>query len=111
MAGFGGNGGGGDDDEEYRSFTQLAAREASQSGEKRKKGGYLGGRLKRFPGRRRRRRLRSLHLTYHHASRHSYASSTVRVGHNITIADAEKRYGYQPHRVEQVGVLLVVISA
>ena len=110
MAGFGGNGGGGDDDEEYRSFTQLAAREASQSGEKRKKGGYLGGRLKRFPGRRR-RRLRSLHLTYHHASRHSYASSTVRVGHNITIADAEKRYGYQPHRVEQVGVLLVVISA
>ena len=48
--------------------------------------------------------------THHHACRHSNAPSTVRVGDDITIADAEERYGYQPHCVEQVGVLLVVIS-
>ena len=48
--------------------------------------------------------------THHHACRHSNAPSTVRVGDYITIADAEERYGYQPHCVEQVGVLLVVIS-
>ena len=48
--------------------------------------------------------------THHHACSHSNAPSTVRVGDDITIADAEERYGYQPHCVEQVGVLLVVIS-
>lgn len=49
--------------------------------------------------------------THHDASRDSDTSTAVRVGHNVTVADAQKRDCDQPHRVEQIGVLLVVIPA
>ena len=49
--------------------------------------------------------------THHHAGRDRDSPSTVRVGDNITIAYAQESDGYQPHCVQQVGVLLIVISA
>jgi hypothetical protein len=49
--------------------------------------------------------------THHDASRDGDTASAVRVGHNVAVADAQKRDGNQPHGVEQIGVLLVVIPA
>lgn len=38
------------------------------------------------------------------------APAAVSVWHNITVADREEGDGRQPHGVEQIGVLLVVVS-
>ena len=47
--------------------------------------------------------------TYHHARGHRYTPATVGVRNDVSVADAEEGDGYQPHRVQQVGVLLVVV--
>ena len=49
--------------------------------------------------------------TDHHAGGDGDAPAAVGVGHNVPVADAEEGDGYQPHRVQQVGVLLVVVPA
>lgn len=49
--------------------------------------------------------------THHDTSCDSDTSTAVRVGHDVTVADAQERDGDQPHRVEQIGVFLVVIPA
>ncbi len=48
--------------------------------------------------------------THHDACSDGDTSTAVRVGHNVSVADAQERDGDEPHGVEQVGVLLVVIS-
>jgi hypothetical protein len=47
--------------------------------------------------------------THHDAGRDSDTSTAIRVGHDVTVADAQKRDGNQPHGVEKIGVLLVVV--
>ena len=49
--------------------------------------------------------------TYHHARGHRYTPATVGVRNDVSVADAEEGDGYQPHRVQQVGVFLVVVPA
>ena len=49
--------------------------------------------------------------THHDAGRDSDTSTAIRVGHDVTVADAQKRDGNQPHGVEKIGVLLVVVPA
>jgi hypothetical protein len=48
--------------------------------------------------------------TYHHPSSDSYASATVRVGHDVSISHTQEGDGNEPHCVQQVRVLLVVVS-
>ena len=48
---------------------------------------------------------------YHHARGHSNPPATVSVRNNVAVADAEEGDGYQPHRVQQVSVLLVMVPA
>ena len=48
-------------------------------------------------------------LAHHHASGHSDPPATVGVGDDVTVADAEEGDGYQPHGVQEVSVLLVMI--
>ena len=47
--------------------------------------------------------------TYHHARGHRNPPATVGVRNNVAVSDAEEGDGYQPHGVQQVGVLLVVV--
>lgn len=47
--------------------------------------------------------------THHDASRDSDTATAVSVGHDVAVTDAQKRDGNQPHGVEQIGVLLVVV--
>ena len=49
--------------------------------------------------------------TDHYAGGDGDASTAVSVGHNVTVADAQEGYGNQPHGVEQIGMLLVVVPA
>ena len=49
--------------------------------------------------------------TDHHAGGDGDAPAAVGVGHDVPVADAEEGDGYQPHRVQQVGVLLVMVPA
>lgn len=49
--------------------------------------------------------------THHDTGCDGYTSAAVRVGHNVAIADAQERDGDEPHRVEQVGMFLVMISS
>ena len=49
--------------------------------------------------------------TDHYARGDGDASTAVSVGHNVTVADAQEGYGNQPHGVEQIGMLLVVVPA
>ena len=48
-------------------------------------------------------------MTYHHARGHSYAPAAVGVRNNVSVPHAQEGDGYQPHGVQQVGVLLVVV--
>ena len=49
-------------------------------------------------------------LTTHHDARGDRdATAAIRVGHDVAVADAQERDGNQPHRVEQIRVLLVVV--
>lgn len=51
-------------------------------------------------------------LTTHHDARgHRDPTAAVSIGNDITVPDAQERDGDQPHRVEQVRVLLVVVPA
>lgn len=46
--------------------------------------------------------------THHDPCADGDAAAAVRVRHNVTEADAEERDSYQPHGVQQVGVVFVV---
>ncbi len=48
---------------------------------------------------------------HHHAGGDGDASAAVGVGHNVAVSDAEEGDGDQPHRVQQVRVLFVVIPS
>ena len=48
-------------------------------------------------------------VTYHHACGYSNTPTTVGVRNNVSVPHAEEGDGYQPHGVQQVGVLLVVV--
>ena len=50
-------------------------------------------------------------MTYHDAGADGDAASAVRVGHDVAVADRQERDRQQPHRVEQVLVLHVVVAA
>ena len=47
--------------------------------------------------------------SHHHAGGDGDAPAAVCVRHDVPVADAEEGDGYQPHGVQQVGVLLVMI--
>ena len=47
--------------------------------------------------------------TYHHPCGHRYASATVGVRYNVSISNTEEGDCYQPHGVQKVGVLLVMV--
>ena len=49
--------------------------------------------------------------TYHDSGADGDGPSTVRVRHDVAIADRQERDGDEPHRVEQVRVFHVVITA
>lgn len=49
-------------------------------------------------------------MFYHDSCADCYGAAAVRVRDNITIADGKKRYGYQPHGVQEVSVLLGMIA-
>lgn len=49
--------------------------------------------------------------THHYTGGHGNTSTAVSVRHNVTEADAQEGYGYQPHGVQEVRVLLVVEPA
>ena len=49
--------------------------------------------------------------SHHHAGRDGYPTAAIGVWHDVAVADAEEGDGDQPHGVQQVGVLLVVIPA
>ena len=46
---------------------------------------------------------------HHHAGGHSDPPAAVGVGDDVTVADAEEGDGYQPHGVQEVSVLLVMV--
>ena len=45
----------------------------------------------------------------HHAGGDGDAAPAVGVGHDVAVADRQEGDGDQPHRVQQVGVLLVMV--
>ena len=47
--------------------------------------------------------------THHNAGGDGNAAAAVRVGHDVAVADAQEGDGDEPHGVEQVGMLLVVV--
>lgn len=49
-----------------------------------------------------------LSQTHHDTCADGNASATIRVGHDIAKADAQKCYRNQPHGVEEIGVFVVV---
>ena len=53
--------------------------------------------------------MESLGDAHHHASGDGDPPAAVGVGHDVPVAHAEEGDGDQPHGVQQVGVLLVVI--
>ena len=55
--------------------------------------------------------LYPLSQTYHHARSDSNPPPAVGVGHDVPVPNTQEGDGYQPHGVQQVGVLLVVIPA
>ena len=51
------------------------------------------------------------HDTYHHAGGDGDPPAAVGVRHDVAVAHAEEGDGDEPHRVEEVGVLLVMVPA
>ena len=49
--------------------------------------------------------------THHHAGGDGDPSPAVGVGDDISVPHTEEGDGYQPHGVEEVGVLLVMVPA
>ena len=47
--------------------------------------------------------------THHHPRGDGNAAAAVSVRHDVAVTDAEECDGYEPHGVQQVGVLLVVV--
>ena len=48
--------------------------------------------------------------THHHACRDGYAPATVSVWYDIPVSHTQEGDGNEPHSVEQIGMLLIVIS-
>lgn len=53
-------------------------------------------------------RLRMRQRTHRDTTSQCDTSAAVSVGHDIPVADAEKGYGDQPHRVQQIRMILVM---
>lgn len=47
--------------------------------------------------------------TDHDSREDGDASATVRVGYDVTIANAKEGNGNEPHGVEKIGVFLIVV--
>ena len=47
--------------------------------------------------------------THHHPRGDGNAAAAVSVRHDVAVTDAEESDGYEPHGVQQVGVLLVMV--
>jgi hypothetical protein len=48
-------------------------------------------------------------LAHHDAAKQADATPTIGIGHNISIAHAQKGNGYQPEAVQDISIFLIMI--